>query len=85
MKIIHTKTHQDELYNQLVTLNINEFKDVVNILKNWKREIINSFILINGKRASNGPIESINGRIKILLKITLKYKNFERLKNRIMY
>lgn len=75
----------DELYNELVMFNINEFKDVLSALKNWREEILNSFIKINERRISNGPIESINGRIKILLKTSLKYKNFERLRNRIMY
>ena len=56
---------KDGLYNQLTTLN---FKNVVNILKNQKREIINSFVIINS-------------RIKILLKTALKYKNFKRSKN----
>ncbi|MEG0683769.1 MAG: transposase, partial [Coprobacillus sp.] len=51
----------------------------------WRTEILNSFILIGQRRISNGPIESINGRIKILLKTSLKYKNFERLRSRIMY
>ena len=55
------------------------------MLKNWRTEILNSFIPVDNRRISNGPIESINGRIKILLKTSLKYKNFERLKNRIMY
>lgn len=75
----------DELYKQLTNMNINEFKDVVSLLKNWREEIINSFITIDNRRISNGPIESINGRIKILLKNSLKYKNFQRLRNRIMY
>lgn len=75
----------DELYDELVILNINQFKDVLSALKNWRVEILNSFIKINNRRISNGPIESINGRIKILLKTSLKYKNFERLRNRIMY
>lgn len=75
----------DELYNELVKMNINEFKDVIGFLKNWKKEILNSFIYIEERRISNGPVESINGRIKILLKTLLKYKNFERLRNRIMY
>ena len=75
----------DELYNELVKLNMNEFKDVVGFLKNWRTEILNSFILIGQRRISNGPIESINGRIKVLLKTSLKYKNFERLRSRIMY
>lgn len=75
----------DELYNALVKMNINEFKDIVGFLKNWKKEILNSFIYIGKRRISNGPVESINGRIKILLKTSLKYKNFERLRNRIIY
>ena len=74
-----------ELYNDLIKMNINEFKDVVSCLKNWRKEILNSFIYIGERRISNGPIESINGRIKILMKTSLKYKNFERLRNRIMF
>lgn len=75
----------DELYNTLVEYNINQFKEVVTLLKNWRKEILNSFTLIDDRRISNGPIESINNRIKILLKTALKYKNFMRLRNRIMY
>ena len=68
-------------YTQLVAMNINEFKDVVSLLQNWKKEIKNSFITINGRRISNGPIESINSKIKIILKTYLKYKNFPRLES----
>ena len=66
-------------------MRINEFKDVISFLENWKTEILNSFIYIDERRISNGPIESINGRIKVLMKTSLKYKNFERLRNRIMF
>lgn len=38
-------------------------REVGNMLENWKEEIINSFIRINCKRLSNGPMESENGRI----------------------
>lgn len=75
----------DQLYNELANLDIDEFKDVLKLLKNWRREIINSFITINKRRISNGPIESVNSRIKILLKNSLRYKNFQRLRNRIMF
>lgn len=75
----------DELYNELKQMHINEFKDIINFLENWKTEILNSFIYIDKRRISNGPIESINGRIKVLMKTSLKYKNFERLRNRIMF
>ena len=75
----------DELYNELLLLNINEFREVISLLKNWRTEILNSFIRIGNRRISNGPIESINSRIKILMKNALKFKNFERLRNRIIY
>lgn len=75
----------DELYDRLVLMNINEFKDVVSIMKNWRTEIMNSFIMINGRRISNGPIESINGRVKIILKNAYNFQNFERMRNKIMY
>lgn len=75
----------DELYNKLSLLNINEFREVISLLKNWRTEILNSFIRIGNRRISNGPIESINSRIKILMKNAMKFKNFERLRSRIMY
>ena len=81
----NASSRYDELYNDLIKMSINEFKDVVSCLKNWRKEILNSFIYIGERRISNGPIESINGRIKILMKTSLKYKNFERLRNRIMF
>ncbi|MCR1959307.1 transposase [Erysipelatoclostridium ramosum] len=46
---------------------MNEFKDVIGFLKNWRTEILNSFIFIGQRRILNGPIKSINGRIKVLL------------------
>ncbi|WP_372587486.1 transposase [Thomasclavelia ramosa] len=54
-------------YDELVRLNMNEFKDVIGFLKNWRTEILNSFIFIGQRRILNGPIKSINGRIKVLL------------------
>ena len=64
---------------------IEEMKEVADTLNNWKKEILNSFVWVKNRRISNGPIESINGRIKVLMKTSLKYKNFERLRNRIMF
>lgn len=75
----------DELYKELALLNINQFSEILTLMKNWREEILNSFIQINGRRISNGPIESINGRIKVIMRNALKYKNFERLRQRIMY
>ena len=56
-----------------------------NTLINWFDEIVNSFTVINGKRLSNGKIESINSRVKIILKNANGYKNFSRFRNRMIY
>lgn len=68
MKTIHININAsqryDELYSELVKMNITEFIEVVSFLKNWRKEILNSFICIGKRRISNDPVESINGRIK---------------------
>ena len=55
--------------------------------------IINSFIMVekmgNGKiynsRLSNGPIESINRKIKDLKRMGRGFRNFEHFRNRFLY
>lgn len=81
-------TCEDEL-NQL----INAFRNHQNAgmrtfgktLVNWKVEIINSFLVYDGRRISNGPIESTNNKIKTIIKTANGIKKFARLRNRIMY
>jgi transposase len=55
------------------------------MLLNWKEEIMNSFIRVNQRRLSNGPIENINSQIKTIMKSANGYKEFYRLRNRIFY
>lgn len=54
-------------------------------LLDWYEEIVNSFIQIDGRRISNGPIESVNSRVKTILKVANGFKNFSRMRNKIMY
>lgn len=61
------------------------FQEFGNTILNWIDEICNSFVYLNGKRLSNGPIESVNSRIKIILKNACGVTSFNRLRNRIMY
>ena len=51
----------------------------------WKINIKNSFIRINGKRLSNGPMEGINSRIKTMMKSANGFRNFNRFRNRVIY
>jgi len=55
------------------------------MLANWETEIINSFIRVHGKRLSNGPMESLNGRIDKIMDDGCGYSNFGRFRNRVMF
>lgn len=65
--------------------NIEEMQDVASTLKNWKHEILNSFVWINNRRISNGPIEGKNYYIKKIIYNGNGMINFERTRNRILY
>lgn len=86
---IATYENAEDLINHFIddtkVFNIPEFKPVRKTLSNWKTEIVNSFIRINGRRISNGPVESMNARIKKIKKNANGYKNFYRFKMRCMY
>lgn len=62
-----------------------EMKRISKLLKHWKIEIINSFIRVGKRRLSNGPIENMNSQIKTIMKTANGYKDFGRLRNRIIY
>src|SRR5690554_2083150 len=62
-----------------------EFRNFGKLLNNWKVEIINSFIRIDGRRLSNSAIEGVNSRIKTIIKNANGYNNFNRLRNRIIF
>jgi len=75
----------DDFIDKFYKLPFPDFKNFASMLSNWKFEIINSFLVVNGKRMSNGPMESINGRIKRILYDGYGYSNFERFRNRVMF
>lgn len=64
---------------------IEEYKYFYTLLTNWKNEIVNSFIVVNGKRINNSYIESRNRSIDTLLYNANGLINFKRSRNRIMY
>lgn len=69
------------------------FREFASLLEKFKNPIINSFIMVekigDGKiydsRLSNGPIESINRKVKDLKRMGRGYKNFEHFRNRFLY
>ena len=53
----------DEFIEKFKKAHYVEFREFASLLERWKFYIINSFIVIDGKRMSNGPMESLNVRI----------------------
>ena len=64
---------------------IKEYKAFASMLANWKKEIVNSFIFVDGKRINNSYIESRNKQIASLMYNTNGLSNFKRTRNRLMY
>ena len=62
-----------------------DVRKVGRTLSKWEPEILNSFIWFNGRRISNGPIESRNNTIKLLIRNAAGYSNFEHLRLRSIY
>jgi len=75
----------DNFIGELLLYDIRELTSVARTLRHWKKEIVNSFDRVNGQRISNGPIESVNSRIKIIKQNGNGYKNFERFRTRVIY
>lgn len=75
----------DELIEEFRNSHLEEFREFGKMINKWKRYIKNSLIRINNQRLSNGPMEGINSRIKTIMKAANGYRNFGRLRNRIIY
>ncbi len=69
------------------------FKEFGCLLEKYKEPIINSFIMaekhgrgkVYSSRLSNGPIESINHKVKDLKRLGRGFRNFEHFRNRFLY
>jgi len=87
-KIKDTTVIPDKLntiIHKFLTHSHKDVKRVGRTLRKWDSEIINSFSFFNGARVSNGPIESRNNTIKLLIHNAAGYRNFNHLKSRVIY
>lgn len=75
----------DTVINMFADCGIEEYDDFYTLLTNWKTEIINSFIEINGRRINNSYIESKNRLLEKLIYNANGFTNFKRTRNRILY
>ena len=90
---IAAKVELDDLINHYLNCKHKLFQEFGELLERFKEPIINSFIMVEkigpggmyNSRLSNGPIESINRKIKDLKRLGRGYKNFEHFRNRFLY
>lgn len=78
--------HIEKVVNQLKKTNNEGLTKVANTFWKWRVEIANAITVrnIEGRRYSNGPAEGLNNSIKTLIKDANGYRNFERLRKRIL-
>ena len=75
----------EKLIEAFKNCSIKEYKAFSSLLINWEKEIVNSFIVIEGKRINNSFIKSRNRQIGSLIYNANGLSNFKRTRNRIMY
>lgn len=63
------------------------YEELISVGKTWEnyhKEISNSFIIFKGKRLSNGPVEGINNTEKTVIKFSYGFKDYKRLRKRVL-
>ena len=77
----------DDMIYSFAKANIREYDEFVQIMINWKQEIINSFIRSEetGHRLSNAKAESMNNSVEINIHISNGLSNFTRFRKRMIY
>ena len=75
----------ESFINEKEILKVDEFIPILSMLNNWKEWIINSFIIVENRRLSNGPIEGFNSNFKKMMTVANGLYSFLRFRNRLMY
>ena len=92
-KPVQARADLKELIQEFKRSRFEIFRDFASLLEKFEHPVINSFIMVekmgNGKiydaRLSNGPIESLNRKVKDLKRIGHGFRNFEYFRNRFLY
>ena len=92
-KPMDARIELDELIDKYLHCGDPLFYDFANLLIKNHDYIINSFVIVQkhgsgriyNSRLSNGPIESLNRKIKDLKRLGRGYRNFEHFRNRFLF
>lgn len=74
------KTKLACFYRKVTEVNIPAFNQVIKTMKNWQTEILNSFTF----GYSNGFLEGINNKTKVMKRNAYGYKRFDRFRAKIL-
>lgn len=83
--LIDAEEKLNEIIKAFKESGVIEYEEFTNTLIKWKKEIVNSFTIINGKRLNNSYIESKNRIIERLMYNANGFINFKRTRNRFLY
>lgn len=90
---IAAATELDDLINMYQQSGQVIFQEFAKMLTRYREPIVNSFIMVERmgaegeymSRLSNGPIESMNRKIKDLKRQSRGYRNFDHIRNRFLF
>lgn len=90
---LQASTEIEEIIDEYFHSGNSIFVDFAHLLSKYKDPIINSFIMVEKHgsgglydcRLSNGPIESLNRKVKDLKRLGRGFRNFEHFRNRFLY
>lgn len=90
---VKAREELEQLITKYKSCGYEMFREFASLLEKFMDPIINSFIMVEkigageiyDSRLSNGPIESINRKIKDLKRLGRGFRNFEHFRNRFLY
>jgi transposase len=76
----NVKKNLEKLYQVIDQSGFEEYQYMKRTFKNWEKEIINSFTF----PYTNGFIEGVNNKIKVIKRVSYGIRNFKRLRNKAL-
>ncbi|AKP47313.1 ISL3 family transposase [Bacillus smithii] len=76
----NAKRNLEHLYKVIEESGLEEYQYMKRTFKNWEKEILNSFLF----PYTNGFIEGINNKIKVIKRMSYGIRNFKRLRNKAL-
>lgn len=76
----NVRLNLEQLYQAIDESGLDEYQYMKRTFKSWEKEIINSFIY----PYTNGYLEGINNKMKVIKRMSYGIRNFQRLRNKVL-